>query len=99
MKELIKEGKAIVQVFTDKKISKDLPVFYNPVMRLNRDISVVLLLALGKKDMRIGDVLAGSGVRSVRFLKELPKAMVESVCINDGGEEAVSLIRPSFTKT
>ena len=96
MKDLITEGKAKVVVFTDEKISKDLPVFYNPVMRLNRDISVLLIRALGKKSIRVGDVLAGSGVRSIRFLKELKKGVIESVSINDGGKEAVLLIKKNL---
>src|SRR3989338_8252883 len=93
MKALITEGKAKVEVFHAKKISKDLPVFYNPVMRLNRDVTILLLFASGKRNMRVADILAGSGVRSVRFLKELGKGAVESMCINDGGKEAITQIK------
>jgi len=93
MRTAIKEGNASIEVYTRDKISKDMPVFYNPAMALNRDLSVLLLRAIGMKKIRVGDVLAGSGVRSIRFLLELPKISVESISINDGGQEANRLIK------
>ncbi|MFW9849368.1 MAG: hypothetical protein ACFFF4_09515 [Candidatus Thorarchaeota archaeon] len=52
----------------------DMPVFYNPRMRINRDLSVLLLGAYMKDhDVRlICEPLAGSGVRSLRYLNEVP---------------------------
>ena len=68
----IEEGKAKVRVPKPAKVvSKEMPVFYNPVMKLNRDISVLLLNAIDKKGLRIADILAASGIRSIRFIKEL----------------------------
>jgi tRNA (guanine26-N2/guanine27-N2)-dimethyltransferase len=92
-KQVVREGKANVLVYSAGKISKELPVFYNPAMKLNRDISVLLLLALGKKNMRVADMLAGSGVRSIRFAKELPKGCIDELHINDGSKEAVAVIK------
>jgi tRNA (guanine26-N2/guanine27-N2)-dimethyltransferase len=60
-----------------------MPVFYNPVMGVNRDITVLLLRALGEKGMTIADPLAGSGVRTLRLLKELPSSAVGAVFVND----------------
>ncbi len=54
MFEQIQEGKAIVKVPTAKKISKDLEVFYNPVMKLNRDTTIEIHEALNKIDIQIG---------------------------------------------
>ena len=48
------------------KPTKKSPVFYNPVIALQRDINISLLKALGRKNLRIADVMAGSGVRSIR---------------------------------
>lgn len=79
---IAKEGKAAVLVYSGK-ISKKLPVFYNPVMQLNRDLSVLLLAVLPLSRMRIADPLAGSGIRSIRFLKELDKNKVAQIYIND----------------
>jgi tRNA (guanine26-N2/guanine27-N2)-dimethyltransferase len=83
MKEIITEGSARIGAFTADRVSKKLPVFYNPVMKLNRDISILLLNALGKKDMQIADPLAGSGVRGVRFLLELDKGLIRRISMND----------------
>ena len=76
---MITEGKAKIKVSTGK-ISKKLEVFYNPVMKLNRDVSILLLKSIDKS-FRVGLPLAGSGIRGIRFLQEL--ANVESVDFND----------------
>ncbi len=68
------------------KISRKLGVFYNPLMKFNRDISVLLINALGQ-DLRAADPLAGSGVRAIRFLKECKN--VKEVYANDVSKEAV----------
>ena len=73
-------------------ISKQLEIFYNPVMKFNRDISILLLNALNKK-MQIADPLAGSGIRSIRFIKELNKGIITSIAINDSSTNAVRAIK------
>ena len=84
----IMEGSAEIFAPTAKVVSKKLPVFYNPVMCLNRDITILLLKQFPK--MRLCDPLAGTGIRSIRFAKELkPK----SVTANDISEKAVALIK------
>ncbi|MDP2750566.1 MAG: tRNA (guanine(10)-N(2))-dimethyltransferase [Nanoarchaeota archaeon] len=97
--QTITEGKAKIQI--DKKlewadVSKDMPIFYNPQMKLNRDISVILLNATDKKDMQICDLLAGSGIRSIRFLKELKKGKIETIIINDYEKESSSSIEKNI---
>lgn len=93
--EIINEGKAKVKVSVGK-IDKKLDVFYNPVMSLNRAISVLLLNAVDKKKMQIADILAASGVRSIRFLKELNRNKISSIHINDYSKDAVKLIKENF---
>ncbi|MCB9358692.1 hypothetical protein H6503_02060 [Candidatus Woesearchaeota archaeon] len=93
----IKEGKAKITVPEEKKISKDLPVFYNPLMEYNRTISIDLLNALNRKSMRIALPLAGTGVRAVRFLKELKKGMIDTIEINDYDPNAIKLIKKNLT--
>lgn len=83
MYEIIKEGSAKIYVPKDKKISKKLPVFYNPIMSLNRDISILLLNSINKNDLNISDPLAATGIRSIRFLKELKKNKIKKLYIND----------------
>ena len=68
---------------SDGKISKELDVFYNPVMKFNRDVSILLLNALGRTNLQIADIMAGSGVRSLRFLKELNPGIIKKLYVND----------------
>ncbi|MCX6694690.1 MAG: tRNA (guanine(10)-N(2))-dimethyltransferase [Candidatus Altiarchaeota archaeon] len=81
------EGSTRLLVPREDKLSKKNPVFYNPVMELNRDLSVVLCRILEPKSFC--DLLAGSGARGVRVAKE---AGVE-VTLNDMNPRAVELIK------
>ncbi|MBW2989179.1 tRNA (guanine(26)-N(2))-dimethyltransferase [Candidatus Woesearchaeota archaeon] len=89
--EMIKEGSASISVPVEKKISKKLPVFYNPVMKLNRDMTVLLLQQF--PPMNLCDPLAGSGIRSIRFARELK---YKSITANDLNERAVALIKKNM---
>ena len=55
-----------------KQPSTSLPVFYNPRMRLNRDLSVLFLSAYLEKHSieSMCEPLTGSGVRTLRYLNE-----------------------------
>ena len=88
MYENIKEGSAIIGIKKAEKISKEMEVFYNPVMKLNRDIAILLLQQL--PPMHLCDPLAASGVRSIRFAKELK---YKSIAINDINKKAVKSIK------
>jgi tRNA (guanine26-N2/guanine27-N2)-dimethyltransferase len=96
--DLIKEGKAKFYASKDKngKISKELQVFYNPVMKFNRDVSVLLLNNCGLKKVQIADIMAGSGVRGIRFLLELKKGIVANISVNDYGKGFDSLFRKNL---
>jgi len=89
------EGKAVIQI-QPGKITKLLPVFYNPVMKSNRDISIELLRALNKKNLQIALPLAASGIRGIRFLKELPKSMIKTIAFNDHNPKAVNSIKKNL---
>lgn len=94
---MIQEDSALISVKTAKTVSKEMDVFYNPIMKLNRDVSVLLLKALGREKLNIALPLAGSGIRGVRFLRELDKGVVESLHFNDYSKKAVSSIRKNLT--
>jgi len=84
--EIVKEGTIKIFAAEEKKISKQLEIFYNPVMKFNRDVSIIVLNALDrieKKEKIIGLPLAGSGIRGLRFLKELKKHILKEIHIND----------------
>ena len=96
MKTIIEEGPIKLKVPKAEKISRKMSVFYNPVMGLNRDISVLLLNSINKEDMQIADPLAASGVRSIRLLKELSKNKIKCICINDSNKNAVKSIKENL---
>ncbi|MBU1204304.1 MAG: tRNA (guanine(10)-N(2))-dimethyltransferase [Nanoarchaeota archaeon] len=94
--EKIQEGKAGIKAYAAETISKELPVFYNPVMKLNRDISVLLLNSIDKKNMQIALPLAATGIRGIRFLLELKKSIIKNISFNDKSGEAVKLIKSNL---
>ncbi len=94
--ETIQEGKAKIEIKTKEIVSKDMPVFYNSIMKFNRDISILLLNSIDKNRLNIADPLAGSGVRSIRFLLELKKNKIETISINDYSKNAIKSIKNSF---
>jgi tRNA (guanine26-N2/guanine27-N2)-dimethyltransferase len=97
MYETIQEGKAIIRIKKADKISKEMEVFYNPVMKLNRDISILLLNSIDNNNMQIALPLTGSGIRGLRFLKELKKNKIKSISFNDYDKKAVESIKNSFS--
>ncbi|MBN2423323.1 tRNA (guanine(10)-N(2))-dimethyltransferase [Candidatus Woesearchaeota archaeon] len=96
MYKITEEGSAKIYIAEDKKISKKLPVFYNPVMKLNRDVSVLLLNSITNNDLQIALPLAASGIRGIRFLLELKKNKIKNITFNDYSEEAVDLIKQNL---
>jgi tRNA (guanine26-N2/guanine27-N2)-dimethyltransferase len=92
----IQEGAVTVFVPEEKKISAKLPVFYNPIMKFNRDISIFLLKSIPDEDIQVCDLLAGTGIRSVRFLAELPKNKIKSILINDTNPKASEIIQKNL---
>ncbi len=56
----------------EKQPPSSLPVFYNPRMQTNRDLSVLFLSAFNQKQSidLLCEPLAGSGVRTLRYLNE-----------------------------
>lgn len=91
MYETIKEGFVIIRIKKAEKISKEMEVFYNPIMKLNRDITILLLRQL--PPMHLCDPLAASGIRSIRFDKELK---YKSISANDSSKKAVSAIKKNM---
>lgn len=77
------ERSATIKIDEQEKISRELEVFYNPVMELNRDFSILVLKAFEKDQVSIADILAGTGVRAIRMLKELDENKISSILVND----------------
>ena len=85
----VEEGLTKIQFPEFDKISSDAPVFYNPHMELNRDISILALQTFQKQEDRninVCDLFGGSGIRGVRYKNEIDG--VGHVFINDISETA-----------
>lgn len=96
MFKTITEGSAKLNVPVNETISRKLEVFYNPVMKFNRDTTVLFLESLSQKDLLIADIMAASGVRSIRLLKELKSSTVKTIIINDLDAKAVEHARKNL---
>jgi tRNA (guanine26-N2/guanine27-N2)-dimethyltransferase len=82
--KLIQEGLIEITVPTFDKVSASAPVFYNPVMEMNRDLSVLALQQFQRElghEITICDAFGGSGIRGVRYSKEIEG--VSGVVVND----------------
>jgi len=97
MSRIIEEGKAKIKISKETKISKKLPVFYNPVMKFNRDISILLLNSLPDKQLQIALPLAGSGIRGIRFLQELKKGKISVLYMNDLKDDFYKTMKENFS--
>jgi tRNA (guanine26-N2/guanine27-N2)-dimethyltransferase len=100
--EIVKEGKVKVLVPKLKAFMKQpsdyapskAPVFYNPVMELNRDIAVLALRAyqhMVNRELAICEPLASSGIRALRFATEIHS--VKKVLISDINKSAFNLAK------
>lgn len=66
------------------------PVFYNPRMKLNRDVCCAVIKALQEKgEIKFLDLLAGSGAKGIRIANEVGC----EVHLNDANEKACELIK------
>jgi tRNA (guanine26-N2/guanine27-N2)-dimethyltransferase len=82
--KIISEGSCKIKASTQRKdATKKVEVFYNPSMESNRNISVLFLNNIANKNMKIALPLAGSGIRGLRFLKEVKKGKVSELYVND----------------
>ncbi|MFA5365485.1 MAG: tRNA (guanine(10)-N(2))-dimethyltransferase [Candidatus Bathyarchaeia archaeon] len=70
------------------------PVFYNPVMELNRDFAVLALQAYQKlldRNLVVSEPLTGCGLRGVRFAAEVTG--IEQVLLNDIKPQSAALAK------
>ena len=91
------EGQVKIKIPKFEKLSSKVPVFYNSVMELNRDLSVAALQRFRQgmdDDIIICDAFGGSGIRGIRYAKEIPG--VSNVVINDLNPLAVRLARENI---
>ena len=91
VKALVPKLQAFIKLPSDYAPSKA-PVFYNPVMELNRDLAVLALQAYQKtvnREISVCEPLTGCGLRGIRFAAEVEG--VKKVVMNDISEKAFRL--------
>ena len=94
---IIEEGLVKIEVPDFEKVSAKAPVFYNPVMEMNRDISVVVINQYRKlvdHDISICDAFGGTGIRGARYSKEIQG--VNHVVVGDVNPLAVEIARSNM---
>ena len=85
--QLIQEGSIkIMNELPEGDVNSKMEVFYNPIMKSNRDISILLINSITNKNMKIALPLSGSGIRGLRFLKESKKDKISKIFFNDKKE-------------
>ncbi len=75
------------------------PVFYNPVMELNRDVAVLVLQTfqrLSGRELTVCEPMAGCGVRGIRLVNEVNG--IAKVVINDINSKAYRLSKFNVEK-
>ena len=106
--EMVKEGKVKVLVPKLKAFTKQpsdyapskAPVFYNPVMELNRDIAILALQAyqrIANRKISICEPLTSTGIRGIRFAAEIHG--IKKVLISDINESAFNLAKHNVRLT
>jgi len=96
---MIEEGSITIPIDKPDIISREMKTFYNPHMKLNRDISLSVIKDLAhqmKRPVAIGLPLAGTGIRGARILKELDQEIIKHVHFNDYDEEAIAIIKQTL---
>jgi len=95
--KLTKEGSIKIQVpilSSNTEESKKTPVFYNPKMEVERNLSVLAFqcyqMQKGCK-LDICDCMSGSGIRGIRYIKEIQG--INKVILNDLNPLAAKLVR------
>ena len=95
----INEGRVNIIVPHFEKVSAKALVFYNPVMELNRDLSVIALQTFREtqvEDISICDSFGGTGIRGIRYGREI--SGVQNVVINDLNPLAVQFTKENILK-
>lgn len=95
----IHEGKVTIKIPKFEKVTAKAPVFYNPAMELNRDLSVAALTVFSESldhDISVCDAFGGTGIRGIRYAKEIPG--VEKAFVNDLNPTAVEFARENVEK-
>ncbi|MDD3263981.1 MAG: hypothetical protein PHT94_03745 [Candidatus Nanoarchaeia archaeon] len=96
---MIKESNILINLnesILNEVPTKDMEVFYNPIMQINRDLSCLLLYSLKKMGHRIENIAlptCGSGIRGIRFLKNIENL---KIYFNDLNPKAIDSVKENL---
>jgi len=97
-KELVTEEGVTIYSYGEE-ITKNLKVFYNPIMKINRDISLLFIKAYftteNKKQIKFCDPMTATGIRELRFLKTIPE-IFDKITMGDISNKAIENIKNNF---
>jgi len=86
------------EIDSDTIPSKSMNVFYNKRMEINRDISVLAIIAYNKmisqESLVVVDSMAASGIGSIRLLKNTNN--IKKIFLNDINPDAIELIKKNL---
>lgn len=91
------EERKIKLFIPEEEPTKDSKVFYNPEMKLNRDISVSALQCFQRreeKELRVCEPLSASGIRGLRYGREVEG--LKKIFLNDKNPKAMESIHESL---
>ncbi|KAM0677956.1 tRNA methyltransferase 1 [Binucleata daphniae] len=88
MSDNIKEGEATIKNCSG--------VFYNPAQKFNRDLTILVInnYLKNKQDVKIFEAMSATGLRGIRFAKELEGEC--KIYLNDIDEDALHSIRANL---
>lgn len=92
----IVEGKTkilVPEIFEKKGPLSKAPIFFNPTMEFNRDISIIVISSLKYELKSIIDGLAGTGIRGLRIENEIGNF---DITINDANPKAYKIIKKNI---
>lgn len=106
MKQITEEGilidlnqqKEIDFSKTHPDVSKDMGTFYNPVMKIHRDISLLVMKSHFQnfhRKISFCDPMIASGIREVRYLKKIPE-IFSSLILGDISPSAIENTKLTF---
>jgi tRNA (guanine26-N2/guanine27-N2)-dimethyltransferase len=78
-----------------EKITKKNTVFYNPIMKLNRDLSLLVISNYFDKKIKYCDPMVASGIREIRFLHKIPNKF-SMMILGDISEKAIKEMKHNF---
>src|SRR3989344_507243 len=79
-----------------RPVTKKMEIFYNPAMKSNRNISILVLNSIPNIKLDLALPLAGSGIRALRFLQELKPGKINTLHANDIKDNFISSVKANL---